>query len=162
MSTETTLETIAQVTQEQIDSIVGDSTPDVAIDIQQVLLVAFAAVRAEQDADLVSLRADLTRQHEAHARYERDVATLVGSLRAEIERLKMRPTAEFSAQESKPCVWHFDDGDDASMWETSCGGAAFEFTNDGPAENGFRFCYSCGKHIEISRTSDESKAEAQG
>jgi hypothetical protein len=41
------------------------------------------------------------------------------------------------------CVWsqNVDGG-----WETGCGGS-FEFMDDGPAENHFRYCYSCGKSI---------------
>jgi hypothetical protein len=70
--------------------------------------------------------------------------------------------AENDAAESasKICVWHLDDSDIVydEVWETSCG-EAFCFTVDGPKENNFRFCHSCGKPITVSRTSDTTEQE---
>lgn len=35
---------------------------------------------------------------------------------------------------------------DDTCWDTQCG-QAFQFTNDGVKENGFKFCPFCGKPI---------------
>lgn len=40
------------------------------------------------------------------------------------------------------CGWHWDD----PCYASECG-HLFEFNNDGPAENSFRFCPFCGKAI---------------
>ena len=44
-------------------------------------------------------------------------------------------------QDDQPCTWSADCG-----WTIECG-YAFAFTNDGPKENGFKFCPKCGKPI---------------
>ena len=46
------------------------------------------------------------------------------------------------------CTWAFSD---EGSWLAGCG-KEFEFTNDGPKENGFKFCYSCGKPLEVDDT----------
>jgi hypothetical protein len=40
------------------------------------------------------------------------------------------------------CEWWDEDG----VWNSSCG-VAFEFTDGSPDENGFGFCFKCGKPI---------------
>ena len=49
--------------------------------------------------------------------------------------------------EGLPCCTWFEDADDYSAWETSCGNM-FQFTDGGPAENHAKFCMYCGKPIE--------------
>lgn len=44
------------------------------------------------------------------------------------------------------CKWQNDDGN--APHETQCG-QAFEFTNDGVKENGFKFCPFCGGSILV-------------
>ena len=44
------------------------------------------------------------------------------------------------------CLWSQDTVDD--FYETSCGNA-WQFTNDGPKENGCKFCMYCGKPITV-------------
>jgi hypothetical protein len=49
------------------------------------------------------------------------------------------------------CAWTEDANywDDYPVkWETDCG-EAFTFIDDGPTENGIRFCCYCGKPLEI-------------
>lgn len=50
----------------------------------------------------------------------------------------------------KPCTWAEDsDG----VWNASCppvGDHSFCFTEDGPTENGFKFCPYCGKPLVAS------------
>lgn len=46
------------------------------------------------------------------------------------------------------CVWRFTVD---RFWATECG-REFEFTNDGPRENGFKACPYCGKHLEQDDT----------
>lgn len=43
------------------------------------------------------------------------------------------------------CAW-VDDGS-AESWHSSCG-QDFMFNDGGPKQNGFKFCYSCGKPLE--------------
>lgn len=49
------------------------------------------------------------------------------------------------------CEWHPDGS--ASFWEGSCG-IAWEFTDGGPKDNGFRYCPRCGKPLKIRRHGD--------
>lgn len=42
------------------------------------------------------------------------------------------------------CKWWDEDG----CWASDCG-VLFEFTVDGPTQNGFNYCYKCGKRIEV-------------
>lgn len=49
-------------------------------------------------------------------------------------------------QHHDSCQWK-EDGD--GIWNTGCG-HLFEFTEDGPTENNFRFCYYCGGKISIA------------
>jgi len=44
---------------------------------------------------------------------------------------------------AKVCTWE-DNGEDA--WETSCG-EAFVLNEDGPTENGMKYCCYCGKPL---------------
>ena len=64
----------------------------------------------------------------------------------------MRDAGVSFMRRSKTCVWAIDDNWDGCMWETSCG-QAFQFTDGGPEENSFKFCYHCGKPIQIVRAS---------
>jgi hypothetical protein len=52
------------------------------------------------------------------------------------------------------CVWSQDDAGGSSMWETACG-HAFEFTEDGPSDNGFYYCGYCGGDLIEIRSSDD-------
>lgn len=56
------------------------------------------------------------------------------------------------AKGGKYCEWHLDDATDSCLWETSCG-QAFQFTDGGPEDNKFKFCYYCGKLIQSVRVS---------
>lgn len=47
------------------------------------------------------------------------------------------------------CTWTPDSDPDFSMWETACGNA-WEFTTEGPKENGVKFCPYCGKPLVIA------------
>lgn len=48
------------------------------------------------------------------------------------------------------CEWWDEDG----VWASSCG-VAFQFDEGYPAENGFKFCYRCGKKIEVKPVVNE-------
>lgn len=50
-----------------------------------------------------------------------------------------------NAQGSANCEW-FDDDDG---WHGSCG-KDWEFTYDGPTENGLKFCMNCGKTVILA------------
>ena len=42
------------------------------------------------------------------------------------------------------CVWRLDSDEwNGDSWDTECGDK-FQFTVDGPVENGFRYCPYCG------------------
>lgn len=49
--------------------------------------------------------------------------------------------------EPATCKWTCDADMDA--WESACG-EAWQFMDDGPAENNVRFCQGCGKPVEIT------------
>jgi len=56
---------------------------------------------------------------------------------------------------SDQCTWSEDsDG----VWQTACGGA-FNFFEDGPTENGAKFCPYCGSEI-VARKYQEDKDDA--
>ena len=42
------------------------------------------------------------------------------------------------------CEWR----DEYGVWISACG-AAFQFNEDGPTENGFAFCFKCGNPIVV-------------
>jgi hypothetical protein len=44
-----------------------------------------------------------------------------------------------------PCWWTRDDD---GVWDTKCNNR-FEFIEDGPDANGFRFCPYCGNRLEM-------------
>ena len=48
---------------------------------------------------------------------------------------------------STPCVWTEPEDYGGGPWETTCG-RLFSFTDDGPNENGFKFCCWCGRSLE--------------
>lgn len=45
----------------------------------------------------------------------------------------------------QPCRWWQERFD--PYWTSDCGRAAFEFTDGGPVQNGFRFCPHCGRPL---------------
>lgn len=52
----------------------------------------------------------------------------------------------------KKCKWKVEVtilGDNTDTWATSCDNM-FEFFNDGPKENGFKYCPYCGGEIEVN------------
>lgn len=53
------------------------------------------------------------------------------------------------------CVWYLDDIGGESAWETDCH-HTFEFNDDGPVENGFKFCPYCGVALAAARSSEVS------
>ena len=47
------------------------------------------------------------------------------------------------------CGWELEDeGFGASEWSTECG-SYWRFTEGGPSESGMKFCFKCGKPIEL-------------
>ena len=67
---------------------------------------------------------------------------------------------EMVTANAQACQWSLNDIGGDSVWETQCG-HAFEFTTDGPAENGFRFCGYCGGPLVEVRTSTDDTPEAE-
>ncbi len=124
------------------------------------------------DLDAIKKRADIFRSgctftsesaeaaaiHDARAHYFQDTHALI----AEVERLReaIRHWASTNVRGADSgileaildakggpgvCVWR-ENGDGA--WITGCDDA-FEFFEDGPTENGARYCQYCGKRIEV-------------
>ena len=54
--------------------------------------------------------------------------------------------AEQTKPEPETCVWT-DTGD--GRWETGCGWQAY-FEDEGPAENGYKHCFRCGRQIKVT------------
>lgn len=53
------------------------------------------------------------------------------------------------------CFWQFEDDD--GSYSTSCN-HMFIFNDEGPNENGFRFCPYCGKSLLDSTNAPQSRA----
>ncbi len=51
--------------------------------------------------------------------------------------------AECAAKVRGECVWASNEN---GAWETECG-RTWEFIDDGPKENGMKFCHNCGKSV---------------
>lgn len=47
------------------------------------------------------------------------------------------------------CTWHCEE--DINNWHSDCG-YQFQFMEEGPEENGVKFCPKCGKSVAISAT----------
>ena len=62
--------------------------------------------------------------------------------------------AALPVQGWQPCVWSLVD-EDHDDWHPSCGGAPWVFNEDGPVENGVRFCVRCGARVEVSASLPE-------
>lgn len=65
---------------------------------------------------------------------------------------------DFLARKSAPfaCIWTYSE--DEFTWHTSCG-QAWSFTEDGPKENGVKFCHSCGKPLEVAPAAEADSDE---
>lgn len=73
--------------------------------------------------------------------------------------LKYMPVAKAGEQQSAPqnipeiipdsCTWHCEE--DINNWHSDCG-YQFQFMEDGPEENGVKFCPKCGKSVAVSAT----------
>jgi len=50
----------------------------------------------------------------------------------------------------KPCQWMEDEG----VWDPDCKGGPFVFNDDGPVENGFKFCPYCSGRLKAKRVED--------
>ena len=60
------------------------------------------------------------------------------------------------------CKWREDSSGD--MWNTGCG-QAFVFIDDGPKENGFKYCCYCGnvlRSVTALQAIDEDAEEVEG
>jgi hypothetical protein len=67
---------------------------------------------------------------------------------AYVHAFKPASQEEPTQANSLPCRWHEDV--ESGSWDTDCG-HRFEFIDDGPAENGQRFCGYCGRALEPVR-----------
>lgn len=59
---------------------------------------------------------------------------------------------EFPDQDTQFCKWIYDEVH--FKWDSECG-EAWQFMNDGPEENGCRFCFSCGRQVLVEEPSIE-------
>lgn len=57
-----------------------------------------------------------------------------------------KPMGQWRAPET--CTWTHDDDEDS--WDATCGGK-FSFIADGPIENEYKHCPSCGKPIVVQQ-----------
>ena len=63
--------------------------------------------------------------------------------------------------ETKICRWTAcrPNYDEDGVWETDCG-EAFQFVEDGPAENNMKFCCYCGGElVEVPHQESEARDE---
>jgi len=66
-------------------------------------------------------------------------------LRLSAEAALRTALAEQPAQQ-EPCTWARPESDHPDTWESSCG-VMWMFDEGGPKDNGFHFCYRCGKQV---------------
>ena len=52
------------------------------------------------------------------------------------------------------CEWSIEE-EDCSTWQTACQ-KVFEFTDEGPKENGFEYCPFCGGDVFIVTTTEDN------
>jgi len=72
------------------------------------------------------------------------------NLKVWISRIKEADTLLAKAAGADPvrvCQWR-DPGEDDSEWQTGCG-KGWTFIDDGPVENGVKFCPYCGKPLAL-------------
>lgn len=72
-----------------------------------------------------------------------------GRTHSGLQRLKERTQAALKPAEGRnppTCTWSHDG---IGIWAGSCG-TKWAFTDDGPTENGMRFCHSCGKALVVA------------
>jgi hypothetical protein len=75
-----------------------------------------------------------------HYRSECHTAEEMQSYYAALAGLDHTPSAE-------TCAWTPDTSYDG-VWESECG-VLYQFMADGPLENGFAFCHSCGRPLVV-------------
>ena len=68
------------------------------------------------------------------------------------------PIVERRPDRPHRCDWSNDE--DHGKWDTSCG-QAFYFIDDGPTENGFRFCPYCGGTLHEETLGDYAMRRAR-
>lgn len=54
--------------------------------------------------------------------------------------------------DSSTCTWQHVD--DRGIWDTGCG-TSWAFTDEGPKENGMKFCHACGKTLMVEDSGDD-------
>ena len=59
---------------------------------------------------------------------------------------EVRTIGQKEAPGSAKCEWYLESHED--VWESGCGNTFF-FNEDGPKENGFKFCPYCGGRLEV-------------
>ena len=78
---------------------------------------------------------------------------------AALERVQKPAAPPLVDPQPRTCQWAIDDVGGDSVYETQCG-HVFEFTTDGPKENGIGFCGYCGGRLVEVRTSEDEEEPA--
>lgn len=60
--------------------------------------------------------------------------------------------AFLDGSEGATCTWQHVD--DRGIWDTGCG-TSWAFTDEGPKENGMKFCHACGKTLMVEDAGDD-------
>jgi hypothetical protein len=85
-----------------------------------------------------------------------DIAAELAHRDIEIDKLKARVAELYTrpapADQGDTCTWELDHGD--SAWAGECG-IYWSFIDDGPQENGVKFCPKCGKSCVFVETNQE-------
>jgi len=63
------------------------------------------------------------------------------------EVIRLSDHTAYVARPGAACSWTYHE--DAFLWRTGCG-KDWGFTDEGPTENGMKFCHSCGGHLMVS------------
>lgn len=80
------------------------------------------------------------------------------SIVAAIRRTQVKFADAIRQAQRETCVWSLDDLMEGDLWETDCG-QAFQFNDDGPEGNHFKFCYYCGKPLEALRRTESDEVD---
>lgn len=76
-------------------------------------------------------------------------------INAAVVMLSRPPTPPAASRVPGGCEWAYDD--DGYKWEADCG-TVWHFIDDGPNENGLKFCPGCGKPVVLAAAPSKEDA----
>ena len=62
--------------------------------------------------------------------------------------------AALDLMDEETCEWSLTEDWESEHWQSGCG-KEWEFMNDGPVENGVKYCHNCGRKVVIASPESE-------